>query len=259
MSKPKRLKNAQIAKLKNEEGRKKDTSQHVFQNKKIDFKLNIQPKHELTPRQKEFLDIILDKKTNIVLLSGRPGTSKTWLSVYAALLCVNNKTHSDILFLRPPIEVGKSLGFLAGDKVTKESVYLTPLYDKLDELLPRPEADLLIKNETIVGTVPNFIRGQSWNGKFIIVDEAQNIDATTLKTIISRFGRYSKLIFCFDPLQADVKGNVEVMRYFDLFNDESSKERGIYSLSFKSEDIVRHPFLSYILDKIEGCYNPPIK
>lgn len=260
MSKVKRLEKNKAAKLvKTEEGKKKDTSPHVHQNKKLDYELNIRVRHELTEKQQKYLDIMLDKKTNVVLLAGSAGVSKTYLSVLAGLMCLNKKTHSDILFLRAPIEVGKSLGYLAGDQKTKESVYMGPLYDKLDEFLSRPEADMLVKNEIVVGTVPNFIRGSSWNGKFVIVDESQNIDAVTLRTIISRVGLHSKIVFCGDFSQSDVRGPIEFARYFDLFNNDEAKELGIHCLAFDRKDIVRSKILGYLLDKIEGCYTPPDK
>ena len=110
------------------------------------------------------------------------------------------------------------------------------------------EIDFLIKDGRVSGTVPNYLRGASWNAKYVIIDEAQNLCPMSLKTIISRGGKYTKMIFLADESQADTKGPVEFMRYFDIFNDESSKNLGIHCLSFRKEDIVRSPILSYILD-----------
>jgi len=237
----------------------KDKSPKVPQRDKLKQDLNIRHRDDLTEKQKEYLDIILNKKTNIVFLKGSAGTSKTYLAAYAGLLALNNKTQSDILYIRAPIEVGKSLGYLPGDEKDKISNYLLPLQDKLDELLPREEADFLVKDSRVAGTVPNYLRGQSWNARFVIVDEAQNLCPMSMKTIISRAGKYTKIIFLADEAQSDIKGPVEFMRYFDLFNDESSKEFGIHCLSFTRKDIVRSPILSFILDKIEGVYTHPEK
>lgn len=235
---------------------KKDKSQRIPQRDKLKQELSIYHRDDLTHKQKEFLGIILDKKTNIVFLKGPAGTSKTFLAVYAALIALSNKNQSDILYVRAPIEVGKSIGHLPGTEAEKVNAYLAPLYDKVEELLPKNEAEMLLKDSRIAGTVPNYLRGQNWNARFVIVDEAQNLGPVEMKVIISRLGKYGKLIFLADESQADIKGPVEFLRYFDLFNNEESKEYGIHALSFAREDIVRSPILGYILDRIEGVYNP---
>lgn len=249
------------SKENNEEFKKnrKDLSPKVPQRDKLHQELTIFHREDLTEKQKKYLEIIQNKKTNIVFIKGAAGTSKTYLTVYAALLALNSKAQSDILYVRAPIEVGKSIGYLPGEFSDKVENYLIPMQDKLLELLPKPEVDLLIKENRISGTVPNYLRGQNWNARFVIVDEAQNLCAASMKVIISRLGKYGKLVFLADENQADVKGPMEFMRYFDLFNDETSKEKGIHCLSFGREDIVRSPILAYILDKVEGIYNPPTK
>jgi phosphate starvation-inducible PhoH-like protein len=245
--------------VKPEEGKKKDTSPHVHQSSKIDFQLTIRPHHELTEKQQKYLDVILDKKTTLVFLKGPAGSSKSWLAVYAALLALNAKTQSDVLYLRSPVEVGKSLGFIPGLISDKTEPYLGPLRDKVDEFIPKAEADKLTKDERLVGGVPNYLRGASWNTKFVICDESQNMCSAEMKLISTRLGRFSKIIFLLDESQADVKGKVEAMRYFDIFNNEESQKRGIHCLSFDKTDIVRSPILGYIIERIEGTYSPPDK
>lgn len=237
---------------------KKDRSQYVFQYEKLKWEIDIRQKYKLTSKQEGFLKIITDKKTNIVFLKGPAGSSKSYLAVLAGLMILNKKTCSDILYIRSPIEVGKSIGYLKGDENEKVGVYLAPLYDKVDELTCKTQADALTKEARIVGTVPNFLRGQSWTARFVIVDEAQNMSPAEMKLIISRIGKHSKIIFLADEKQSDIRGNVEFMRYFDLFNGQESRDNfGIHCLSFDNSDIVRSPILSYLLDKIEGTYTPP--
>lgn len=238
---------------------KKDKSQKVPQRDKLKHDLNIYHRDDLTEKQKQYLDIILDKKTNIVFLSGPSGSSKTFLSLYAGLMALNSKTQSDILYLRSAIEsASKSLGALPGDILEKVNPYLSPLHDKLEELLPSNEATMLIKENRISGNVVNFIRGSSWNARFVIVDEGQNLTHLELKTVMTRLGKYSKLIILGDPSQSDLNGKSAFMPYFDLFNSEESKDYGIHCLSFSRQDIVRSRILGYILDRIEGTYTPPI-
>lgn len=253
MSKPKK------ASKKREESNevdpvKIDRSPKIPQRDKLKSELSIIHRNDLTERQKEFLGIILDKKTNIVFLKGPAGSSKSFLAVYAGLIALSDKHQSDILYIRSPVEVGKSVGFLPGSEKEKVSAYLAPLYEKIEELLPKHEADMLLKDNRLAGTVPNFLRGQNWNARFVIVDESQNLGIAEMKLIISRLGRYGKLIFLADESQADIRGPIEFMRYFDLFNNQESVNYGIHCLSFKREDIVRSAILGYILDRIEGTY-----
>lgn len=239
---------------------KKDKSPVIPQRDKLKSGLNIFHRQDLTDKQKELIELINDKKTNIVFVSGCAGTSKSFTAIYAGLLALNNKTQSDILYLRSAIEsASKSLGALPGDLELKVSPYLAPLYDKLEELLPKGDIDVLKKENRIAGNVVNFVRGSSWNAKYVIVDESQNLTPLELKTIVTRLGKYSKLIICGDPGQSDLKEKSGFMPMFDLFNSEESKDYGIHCFSFTRADIVRSRFLGYILDKIEGTYSPPIQ
>lgn len=239
---------------------KADKSTKIYQNSKIDFQLNIKERTDLTPKQLDLLDLIADKKTNIVFINGPAGTSKTFIAVYAALLALNKKSQSDIIYIRSIIEsASKSMGALPGEVDDKLLPFIMPLYDKLEELLTKPEIDRLLKDERIKGMPVNFIRGSSWNAKFIIVDESQNLTPSELKTIITRMGRYSKMIIMGDCAQSDLKEKSGFLPLFDLFNSEESQAYGIHAFSFTKADIVRNEILGYILDKIEGTYTPPVK
>jgi len=257
MSKPKKA----SKKVAAENGEVKiDKSPKIPQRDKLKSELSIYHREDLTQKQKDLVELILDKKTNIVFISGCAGTSKSFTAIYAGLLALNNKTQSDILYLRSAIESSsKSLGALPGEIGLKISPYLAPMQDKLEELLPKNEVDALIKDTRISGNVVNFVRGASWNARFVIVDESQNMTPCELKTIITRLGKYSKLIICGDPGQSDLKEKSGFLPFFDMFNNEESKDYGIHCFSFTREDIVRSKFLGYILDRIEGTYTPPTK
>lgn len=235
----------------------KDNSVKVHQRDKIKFDLNIYHRNDFTEKQHNLTELINDKKTNIVFVSGPAGTSKTFVAIYAGLMALNEKKQSDILYLRSAIEsASRSLGALPGDILLKVSPYLAPLYDKMEELLPAEQVKQLFDENRISGNVVNFVRGASWNAKYVIVDEAQNMTKLELKTVISRLGRHSKLIICGDPGQSDLKEKSGFLPFFDLFNDAGSKDYGIHCFSFGKEDIVRSKILGYILDKIEGTYTP---
>lgn len=236
----------------------KDKSAKVFQRDKLNFDLHLHHRDDLTAKQLGLLDLIADKKTNIVFINGPAGTSKTFLAVYAALLALEKKSQSDIVYIRSIIEsASKSMGALPGDADEKLLPFIAPLYDKLEELIDKPDIDRLLKENRIKGMPVNFVRGSSWNAKFIIVDESQNLTPIELKTIITRMGKYSKMIIMGDSGQTDLKEKSGFMPLFDLFSGEESHEYGIHTFSFDKKDIVRSKILGYILDRIEGTYTPP--
>lgn len=235
----------------------KDTSPKIHQRNKIDYQLNIEQRNDLTDKQKKFIDIILDKKTKVVFLSGPAGTSKTYISVLAALMLMNSHSISDILYIRSVIEsASRSMGYLPGASEDKMEPYLRPLMDKLEEILPKEQILSLLREKRLEGIPVGFLRGSSFNAKFMIADESQNLDYKELTTIITRLGMFSKLIIVGDPMQSDINGRSGFSKMADLFNDESSREQGIYYLSFTRDDIVRAPILRYIIERIESQTKP---
>lgn len=232
---------------------RKDFSPKVPQRDKISFDLSIHQRNDLTEKQKALIDLILEKDTRVVFLSGPAGTSKTFVSVLAGLQLMNKKTVSDILYIRSVVEsASRSLGFMPGEMGEKMEPYVRPLYDKLEEMLPKPEVDRLAKEQRIEGIPVNFLRGASFNAKFIVVDEAQNLDSKEMVTVLTRVGKYSKIIVCGDPMQSDINGKSSFQKTFDLFNDEESRSNGIHCFSFTKDDIVRSKIVKYIVERFEN-------
>ena len=206
---------------------------------------------ELTPKQDKFIKTMTDPKTRVVFISGPAGTSKSLISVYAALQLWNYNRDLSIFYLRSIVEsADRGLGFLKGDIDDKVEPYMAPLMDKLSELLNDGELKELENSKSLEGGPINFLRGQSWRDKIVIVDEAQNLSQRELTTVMTRVGRDTKLYVCGDPMQSDIK-NSGFVDFFDLFDDEESQDNGIYCLQFTKNDIMRDAIVSYIVDKIE--------
>jgi len=206
---------------------------------------------ELTKKQTEFLKILTNPKTRVVFLKGPAGTSKSLLSVYAALQLWNVNRDLSIFYLRSVVEsADRGLGFLKGDIDDKVEPYMAPLMDKISELLSDTEQSELKKSGSLEGGPINFLRGQSWRDKIVIVDEAQNLSQRELTTVMTRVGRDTKLYICGDPMQSDIK-NSGFVDFFNLFDDTDSQDNGIYCLQFTKSDIMRDAIVSYIVDKIE--------
>lgn len=230
-----------------------DKSKHVHQGSKLEWTLNIKDRNDLTDKQKQLIDIILDKHTKIVFINGPAGTSKTFLAVHCGLKLLNSRNVSDIVYVRSIIEsASRSLGSLPGTESEKMEPFTMPLMDKLREFLPAQDIKKLIAEKRIKGVPVNFLRGASMNAEYIIVDEAQNFTFKELLTTISRLGEYSKMIILLDPDQSDINGRSGAIHMFDLFNDDSSKKEGVHCFSFTKNDIVRSGILKFLLDKIDG-------
>ena len=165
---------------------------------------------------------------------------------------INEQRVSDLIYVRSAVECAdRSIGLLPGTLNEKIGVYLQPLVDKLEELLPKNEIDLLKKEERVSGMPISFLRGLNWNAKVVILDETQNCNYREILTFITRIGEYSKVFLIGDPEQSDLKngsrGGFEKM--INIFDDEESRKQGIFVFKFDVDDIVRSPLVKYIVQK----------
>jgi phosphate starvation-inducible PhoH-like protein len=208
---------------------------------------------ELTAKQKEFLKIAFDEDTKIIFVSGPAGSSKTFISIYAALQLFNMNMERDIFYVRTIAESGeKNLGSLPGDVNEKFHPFMMPLMDKLTELM-RPDQIKLMLEENIIQCAPiNYLRGASWANKLVIADESQNFTRKELITLITRIGENSKYFICGDTMQSDINGKTGFEPLLNIFDDEEAKEHGIHTFRFSKEDIVRSEILKFIVDRLEN-------
>ena len=231
--------------------KKKDTSPKVPQNPKIRDSIQIKS-IDLTEKQKQLIEVLRDKNTKLVFVSGPAGTSKTYTAILAGLHLINDKRVSELIYIRTAVESSDSkLGFLPGEMDDKMSPYIQPLVDKLEELLQKHDIDKLKKEERIHGAPINFLRGLNWNAKCIVADEAQNMTKKELITLITRVGEFSKLYVCGDPDQSDINGKSGLTPIMNLFDDEESKQNGIHIFRFDDDDVVRSGLVKFILKKLK--------
>ncbi len=237
--------------MKNKNRNRKDTSPIIPQKNKIKDKLSIITR-ELNDKQKQFLELALDKKTKAIFISGPAGTSKTFISVLVSLMLMNEKRISDLIYIRSAVESSENkLGFLPGECADKMAPYIQPLIDKLLELLPKSEVDMLEKEERISSIPVGFLRGLNWNAKAIVADECQNMTNKELVTLITRVGEFSKLFIIGDPDQSDIGKKSGFNSMVTCFDDSESVENGIHVFRFTEDDIVRSALVRFIIKKIK--------
>jgi phosphate starvation-inducible protein PhoH len=232
---------------------KKDTSPRVFQREKINYTLNLKGL-DWTEKQKAFIELALHKDTKIIFLSGPSGTSKSLLSMFCALELLNEKKISDILYVRTIVESASNpMGILPGDAGEKLHFFASVMNDKLEELLPAGDIKRLKIEERIKAMPVNYLRGASYNAKAIILDEFQNATIPEIVTAITRIGKFTKYFILGDPMQTDIKNKTlsGFKTLFDVFNDEESREKGIFCVEFGKEDIMRSEILKFIIEKLQ--------
>lgn len=229
----------------------KDKSPVIPQRNKISDLLTIHQR-PLNEKQLKFLEIANDKATKLIFVSGPAGTSKTYMSVYAALQFLNQRRVSDLIYIRSAVESSDAkLGFLPGLAEDKMAPYIQPLMDKLIELLPKKDIDYLQKDQRISAIPVGFLRGLNWNTKVIIADEAQNMTQKEIFTLITRIGEFSKVFVIGDPEQSDINGKSGFVKMISLFEDEESRANGIQVFRFTDDDIVRSGLVQFIIKKVK--------
>lgn len=162
----------------------------------------------ITPRnveQKMAMDLLLDPDIRLVTLLGKAGSGKTLISTCCALHQVlkDTKIFDRLLISRPVQPMGRDIGFLPGDLSEKLRPWMQPIYDNL-ELLLGSNFHTSQAYEGLIQVEPlTYIRGRSIPRSFMILDEAQNLSATEIKTVITRMGENSKIVITGDIEQID--------------------------------------------------------
>ena len=201
--------------------------------------------------QERFVQAI--NNNDLVFGIGPAGTGKTYLAVATAVQSLFNNSVKRIVLSRPAVEAGERLGFLPGDIKEKIDPYLRPLYDALNDLMPKKMLENYIESGTIEIAPLAFMRGRTLEDAFIILDEAQNTTNMQMKMFLTRLGRNSKMVILGDITQIDLpKGSSSGLK--EILNI-LPKSKGIKKVNFLPKDIVRHK----LVDKIVNAYSKLVK
>src|SRR6056297_3246351 len=212
-----------------------DAEKHIIERVKKINAYGIEPRNA---EQAFSMDALMRSDIQLVALTGKAGTGKTLLSLAAALH--QRRNFQQIYLARPIVPLSnRDLGYLPGDAQEKIGPYMAPLFDNLSVIKHNysptsqdfQRIDDMLKNEKLVIEPLAYIRGRSLSRVFFIIDEAQNLTPHEVKTIITRAGEGTKIIFTGDIQQIDSP-------YLD------SKSNG---LSYLAEKIKHHPIYAHVL------------
>ncbi len=179
----------------------------MVQKVKKDRSFGIEPRNA---EQAFALDVLLDDNVKLIGITGKAGTGKTLLALAAALQKRNE--YKQILLARPIVALAnKDLGFLPGTEQEKIAPYMQPLFDNLTVIKnqfsqsSRESAAIedMQKSGNLVIEALAYIRGRSLSETYFIIDEAQNLTPHEIKTIITRAGEGTKVVFTGDIQQID--------------------------------------------------------
>ena len=190
----------------------------------------------LNKKQEQLIAAILHN--DMVVTEGSAGTGKTYIVTTMAAEGLKDGTYKRIIFTRPVIPCGKSIGFLPGTLEEKMAAWTLPFMAIIKQHFSQGEIDMFIKNEKIAAIPFEVMRGSSFDDSFIIMDEAQNCSKHEMKMFLTRIGEYSKTLILGDSTQSDL--------HYEGENGLEMVKRMIYEqglnvpvVTFKAADIVR--------------------
>jgi len=198
-------------------------------------------KHEVSwgvfPRNKEqgfSFDLLFDEDIPLVSLIGRAGSGKTLMAIAAGMeqtLGMHGNKYKKLVVSRPVQPMGKDIGFLPGDMKEKMMPWLMPIKDNMEMILGQDKVmfEQFIEQGKIEIEALTYIRGRSINNAFMIIDEAQNLTAHEVKTIITRVGDNTKVVLTGDIEQID-----------NIYTNETSNGLTYAVERFKEHDLAGH-------------------
>lgn len=203
-------------------------------------RIAIEPRSE---NQARYIEAI--RRGVITFGIGPAGTGKSWLAVASAVQFLRAGQYRRIVLCRPAVEAGESLGFLPGDLAAKINPYLRPLYDALNDVMPKGQLKRYMEEEIVEILPLAYMRGRTLDNSLIILDEAQNCTNMQMKMALTRLGARSKMIVTGDVTQIDLPGHKAsgLVTAHRILHGIS----GVEFVHMTRADVVRHPVVAEIV------------
>ena len=196
----------------------------------------------LNDEQKSAKSEILNN--TVTLLKGQAGSGKTLLACQIALDLFFTRQVEKIIITRPVVAAADDIGYLPGSMKEKMDPWLAPIYANLYMLYNKETIDKLVESQSIEILPFAFVRGRTFVNAVVIVDEAQNVNGNQTEMIVGRLGLNSKMIFCGDTSQIDLKNKKE--SGIDFFKTLEARVPGVKVITLLKNH--RHPIVPEILN-----------
>jgi len=230
-----------------------NTEEKITTNTALKLKLDhLKTFDPLTENQKQFFNAY-KRGDYFIALHGVAGTGKTFIALYKALEEILDKSNpfNKIIIVRSAVQ-SREIGHLPGDVSEKMEIYQQPYRQICETLFGRRDAYDRLEEQGYINFIStSFIRGMSFDDAIIIVDEMQNMNFEEIDTVMTRVGYRSKIIWCGDYRQTDLrKANYKsgILKFFDIAHHMNAFTR----IEFFADDIVRSSLVKdYILAKLK--------
>lgn len=209
--------------------------------------INVRKIKCLNERQLQLQTSIKEKE--ITITSGLAGSGKTFLTLHESLNNLGGKYKKIVLVKSVTTLPDEDIGFLKGGMEEKMEPFMMSYRGNLKKLIGDRQTEDLFESGVVEVLPLAYIRGLSIDSSIVIIDEAQNLDMHTFKTIITRIGNNSKYIFMGDTDQIDRKDKNSscLFQVIELFKDSDI----VGTVVFEENDCVRNPIIPYLLNQLK--------
>lgn len=227
-----RVQRKKTRKAKIENGEQRVVTDKFMEQRRASF----QPVKPLNDLQATYISLC--REMPVVLATGFPGTSKTYIpTCVAAELWFNNEIDK-IYLVRPAVSSSKSLGYFSGSLIEKSKHWLGPILDTLIEKLGKNVVELAISSGQIEYIPLETIKGRSLKDCFIIVDESEDLKVDEFVKCITRLGENATMVFAGDILQSDLHSQNGLTVAVEMAKEDPTLPWGFVEFD-RPSDIVR--------------------
>ena len=215
------------------------------------FNFKISHDFKLTKKQRDILKVAHLPDTKIIILDGYPGTGKTMTSMIIGLEKLRDKVVNGITAFRSTVQSKDGeTGFIPGEISDKTKFMMGPFNQKMEELIPSKSDRETVTNKMFDFLPTSFVRSYSFRDECLILSEAQNNFFESIFTVASRAGEGSFVIIEGDSImQNDLGEKSGFNKFCQMFNDQESRDNGVYYYKFDEKDIVRSDIVQYLVTK----------
>lgn len=213
------------------------TKEQLLQN----IRLSIKCKNET---QKVLINGI--KENDVTICTGPAGCGKTYLACYQSLVELKSESPINKIIIVKSVTTLKNeeIGFLKGSLAEKMEPFIYSFIKNFEKIAGVELIKSLMENNTIETLPIAYMRGINIDNAIVIIDETQNISIENIRTILTRLGENSKMIFLGDVKQIDIKNKKDSSLPFLVKNFKNIESINI--VEFNNDDIIRHPLIKKI-------------